>query len=145
MKLVLQRVSRSAVFVEGAELSRIGRGLLILIGAEQGDTEATAEALAEKTLNLRVFPDEAGKMNLSVTDVGGDLLVVSQFTLAGDCSRGRRPGFDRAAPPEEAGRLVRKFVEAVSRSGLTVREGRFGAHMAVEILNDGPVTFILEK
>ena len=145
MKLVLQRVSRSAVFVEGAELSRIGRGLLILIGAEQGDTEATAEALAEKTLNLRVFPDEAGKMNLSVTDIGGDLLVVSQFTLAGDCSRGRRPGFDRAAPPEEAGRLVRKFVEAVSRSGLTVREGRFGAHMAVEILNDGPVTFILEK
>ncbi len=145
MKLILQRVAHSSVSVEGQEIARIGRGLMILFGAEKEDGEESLKWLAEKTLNLRIFPDDDGKMNLSVQDIGGELLVVSQFTLAGDCSKGRRPGFDKAALPDEAERLYRQFVEAVGRTGLTVREGRFGADMRVELLNDGPVTFILEK
>lgn len=145
MKLVLQRVAASAVYTDGDEIARIGRGLMVLFGAEAGDTDAAADGLAEKTVNLRIFPDAAGKMNRSVLDIGGEVLVVSQFTLAGDCSRGRRPGFDRAAPPERAEALYRRFVAAVSKSGVTVREGKFGATMRVDIQNDGPVTFILEK
>ncbi len=145
MKLILQRVARSSVRVDGEEIGCIGRGLMILFGAEKNDREEMAVWLAEKTLNLRVFSDDNGKMNLSVQDIGGELLVVSQFTLAGDCSKGRRPGFDRAAEPAQAERLYRLFVEAVGRTGLKVNEGRFGADMQVEILNDGPVTFILEK
>lgn len=145
MKLVLQRVAHSSVCVDGDEIARIGKGLMILFGAEKNDREESITWLAEKSLNLRIFPDENGKMNLSVQDIGGELLVVSQFTLAGDCSRGRRPGFDRAAQPEEAERLYRLFVEAVGATGLKVGEGRFGADMKVELLNDGPVTLILEK
>ena len=118
---------------------------MILFGAEKEDREDSIKWLAEKTLNLRIFPDENGKMNLSVQDIGGEVLVVSQFTLAGDCSKGRRPGFDRAALPEEAERLYCLFVEAMGTTGLKVCEGRFGADMQVELLNDGPVTFILEK
>lgn len=118
---------------------------MILFGAEKNDREESIKWLAEKSLNLRIFPDDDGKMNLSVQDIGGEILVVSQFTLAGDCSKGRRPGFDRAALPEEAERLYKLFVEAVVASGLKVGEGRFGADMQVELLNDGPVTFILEK
>ncbi len=145
MKLVLQRVAHSSVCVDGDEIARIGKGLMILFGAEKNDCEESIKWLAEKSLNLRIFPDENGKMNLSVQDIGGEVLVVSQFTLAGDCSKGRRPGFDRAALPEEAERLYRLFVEAVGALGLKVCEGRFGADMKVELLNDGPVTFILEK
>ncbi|QPJ60541.1 MAG: D-tyrosyl-tRNA(Tyr) deacylase [Candidatus Nitronauta litoralis] len=145
MKLVLQRVAHSSVTVDGKEIARIGRGLMILFGAEKNDREESIKWLAEKSLNLRIFPDDDGKMNLSVQDIGGEILVVSQFTLAGDCSKGRRPGFDRAALPEEAERLYKLFVEAVVASGLKVGEGRFGADMQVELLNDGPVTFILEK
>ncbi|MCA9483028.1 MAG: D-tyrosyl-tRNA(Tyr) deacylase [Nitrospina sp.] len=145
MKLVVQRVIASAVTVGGEETGRIGRGVMILFGAEKGDRDEAVHWLAEKTLNLRIFPDDAGKMNRSVQDIGGEILVVSQFTLAGDCSKGRRPGFDNAAPPDRAEALYRMFVEAVMRSGLAVREGRFGADMQVDIVNDGPVTFILEK
>lgn len=145
MKLVVQRVIASAVTVGGEEIGRIGRGVMILFGAEKGDRDEAVHWLAEKTLNLRIFPDDAGKMNRSVQDIGGEILVVSQFTLAGDCSKGRRPGFDNAAPPDRAEALYRMFVEAVMRSGLAVREGRFGADMQVDIVNDGPVTFILEK
>ena len=145
MKLVLQRVSRASVQVDGELIAEISRGLLVLFGAERGDVDEAVDFLAEKILNLRIFPDEDGKMNFSCRDIGGEILVVSQFTLAGDCARGRRPSFDKAAQPEEAKRMYRSFVEAVARSGLTVREGRFGADMQVELVNSGPVTFILER
>ncbi|MBI4390071.1 MAG: D-tyrosyl-tRNA(Tyr) deacylase [Nitrospinae bacterium] len=144
MKLVVQRVSSSSVRVDGREVARISKGLTVLFGAEKGDRDESAIALAEKTVNLRIFPDGGGKMNLSCKDVGGEVLVVSQFTLAGDCSRGRRPGFENAAPPGEAERLYLKFVEEIRRTGLTAACGIFGAHMLVDIQNDGPVTFILE-
>ncbi|NIQ02957.1 MAG: D-tyrosyl-tRNA(Tyr) deacylase [Nitrospinaceae bacterium] len=145
MKIVLQRVARSAVTVEKEVVGRIGRGLMILFGAEKGDADEAVSFLAEKTLHLRIFPDDQGKMNRSCMDIGGEILVVSQFTLAGDCSRGRRPGFDNAAEPGEAERLYRRFVEELAASGLKVEEGRFGALMQVELVNDGPVTFILER
>ncbi|MCF8720129.1 D-aminoacyl-tRNA deacylase [Nitrospina gracilis] len=145
MKLVVQRVSASAVSVGGFEIARIGRGLMILFSAEKGDGDAAVDWLVDKTANLRIFPDEAGKMNRSCLDIQGEVLVVSQFTLAGDCSRGRRPGFDNAAPPQEAERLYRLFVDRFTTTGLSVQEGRFAADMQVEIHNDGPVTFILER
>lgn len=145
MKIVLQRVLRSSVSVEDETVGEIGRGLTILFGAEKGDADAAVDALAEKVLNLRIFADSQGKMNLSCLDVKGDILVVSQFTLAGDCSRGRRPGFDNAAAPEEAERLYKNFVKKLAESKLNIQEGRFGAHMQVDIVNDGPVTFILER
>jgi len=145
MKLILQRVQASAVQVEDKEIARIGKGLMILFGAEKGDTEKAVDFLADKSLNLRIFSDDNGKMNRSCLDVGGEVMVVSQFTLAGDCSRGRRPGFDKAAPPEEAQRLYQRFVEQMEKSGLSVRQGQFAADMQVEIHNDGPVTFILEN
>ncbi len=145
MKIILQRVLRSSVTVDDEAVGEIGRGLMILFGVEKGDADAAVEALAEKVLNLRIFADEQGKMNLSCLDVKGDILVVSQFTLAGDCSRGRRPGFDNAAAPEEAKRLYTKFVKKLAESKLKIQEGRFGAHMQVDIVNDGPVTFILER
>ncbi|MBI4384166.1 MAG: D-tyrosyl-tRNA(Tyr) deacylase [Nitrospinae bacterium] len=144
MKLVVQRVSSSSVRVDGREVARISKGLMVLFGAEKDDGEESAKYLAEKTVNLRIFPDDRGKMNLSCKDVGGEVLVVSQFTLAGDCSRGRRPGFENAAPPGAAERLYLKFVEEIRQAGLTAVCGLFGAHMLVDIQNDGPVTFILE-
>ncbi len=145
MKIVLQRVLRSSVSVDNEVISEIGGGLTILFGAEKGDGDETVNALAEKVLNLRIFADDQGKMNRSCLDVKGEILVVSQFTLAGDCSRGRRPGFDNAAAPEEAERLYRNFVNALAASNLNIQEGRFGAHMQVDLVNDGPVTFILER
>ncbi len=145
MKIVLQRVLRSSVTVDDEVVGAIGRGLTILFGAEKGDTDAAVDALAEKVVHLRIFADDQGKMNLSCLDVQGDILVVSQFTLAGDCSRGRRPGFDNAAAPEDAQRLYQKFVGKLAESKLNIQEGRFGAHMQVDIVNDGPVTFILER
>ncbi|MFQ5449771.1 MAG: D-aminoacyl-tRNA deacylase [Nitrospinaceae bacterium] len=144
MKLVLQRVTSASVRVEGREIARIGKGLLVLFGAEKGDAAASVDALVEKTLHLRIFPDHRGKMNLSCKDVGGDIVTVSQFTLAGDCTKGRRPGFDRAAPPEEAESLYHRYIEKLTSSGLRVGTGKFGAEMQVELINDGPVTFILE-
>jgi len=145
MKLVVQRVSDSSVSVDGQEVGRIGRGLMVLFGAEKGDSADKVQWLADKVVNLRIFADEQGKMNLSCLDIKGEILVVSQFTLAGDCSRGRRPGFDNAAPPAEAESLYRQFVDALKGAGLCVREGKFAADMQVEIQNDGPVTFILER
>lgn len=118
---------------------------MILFGAEKGDGDEAVNALADKVLNLRIFADDQGKMNHSCLDVKGEILVVSQFTLAGDCSRGRRPGFDNAAVSEEAERLYQNFISKLVESKLKVQEGRFGADMQVDIVNDGPVTFILER
>ena len=145
MKLVLQRVLRSSVAVGGEVIGEIAKGLMILFGAEKGDGDEAVAWLADKALNLRIFADEQGKMNRSCLDVEGGVLVVSQFTLAGDCSRGRRPGFDNAAPPDEAERLYKMFVAKIAESGLNTQEGKFGADMQVDIVNDGPVTFILER
>lgn len=145
MKIVLQRVLRSSVSVGEEVVGEIGKGLMILFGAEKGDGDEAVDALAEKVLNLRIFADDQGKMNRSCLDVNGEILVVSQFTLAGDCTRGRRPGFDNAAAPDEAERLYRNFVNALAASNLKTQEGLFGAHMQVDIVNDGPVTFILER
>jgi len=145
MKIVLQRVSGASVRVEGKVIASISKGLLILFGVEKNDDDSKVQFLAEKTLNLRIFPDEEGKMNLSCLDIGGEVLVVSQFTLAGDCTKGRRPGFDNAASPEVAQALYQYFIQQVSESGLKVAAGEFGADMQVELINDGPVTFTLER
>src|SRR5579863_9257115 len=144
MRAVIQRVSQARVKVEGSVLGEIGPGLLALLGVAKPDTAAAAEFLAEKILNLRVFPDDAGKMNRSLLDTGGALLVVSQFTLYGDCRKGRRPSFDAAAPAEQARALYEHFIEAARRSGLQVETGVFQAHMDVALVNDGPVTLMLE-
>ena len=145
MKLVIQRVKSSSVLVGGEEIASISTGLTVLFGAEKGDTVEAVEYLADKTLRLRIFPDSQGKMNFSCADIKGEILVVSQFTLAGDCSRGRRPGFDKAARPEDAEKLYNKFLEELSGAGSKVSAGKFGADMLVNIQNDGPVTFILER
>ncbi len=145
MKAVVQRVRSSSVTVQGAVISSIGRGLAILLGVEKGDTVKDVSFLTEKIANLRIFEDDAGKMNLSVLDIKGQALVVSQFTLLGDCSKGRRPGFDKAAAPELAESLYNEFVSMLDARGVPVQTGRFGAKMLYEIANDGPVTFILES
>lgn len=145
MKAVIQRVTSASVGVEGSIVGQIGPGIMVLLGVEKGDTEATADWLAEKITGLRIFSDQEGKMNRSVVDIAGALLVVSQFTLAGNCNKGRRPSFDTAAPPDEGQRLYEYFVTAVKRSGLQVQTGIFQADMQVTLLNDGPVTFILER
>jgi D-tyrosyl-tRNA(Tyr) deacylase len=133
------------VHVEGAAVAAIGPGLLVLLGVGKDDDQGDAEYLAEKVLNLRVFPDEAGQMNRSVLDVRGGLLVVSQFTLFGDVRRGRRPSYSEAAGPEQASRLYESFVERLRPSGLTVATGRFRAMMDVSLVNDGPVTILLDS
>ena len=145
MKLILQRVAGASVYVDEEKIANINRGILVLFGVEKGDGEDQTFFLADKTLNLRIFPDDSGKMNFSCVDIGGDILVVSQFTLAGDCSRGRRPGFDRAADPDTARTLYESYVELLNRSGLKVAMGRFAADMKVQSVNDGPVTFLLER
>ena len=145
MKAVIQRVSAAKVEVEGKTVGQIGRGILLLLGVEKGDEERDADWLAEKIGNLRIFEDEKGKMNLSVKEIEGELLAVSQFTLAGNCAKGRRPSFDTAAPPEEANRLYEYFVERLRGLGLPVETGVFQAMMQVSLTNDGPVTFILES
>jgi len=144
MRLVIQRVSRAEVRIEGETVARIGLGLLLLLGVEKGDRDVQLDALAGKVLHMRVFEDNAGKMNLSALDRGAGILVVSQFTLAADLSRGRRPGFESAAPPAVAEPLYEAFVARLRDSGLTVETGRFGAYMEVDLVNDGPVTFVLE-
>jgi D-tyrosyl-tRNA(Tyr) deacylase len=145
MKSVIQRVSSASVVVEGRTVGAIGQGLLILLGVEKGDDESRADWLAEKIAGLRIFNDAAGKMNLSLQDVGGSMLVVSQFTLAGTCTKGKRPSFDTAAAADEGKRLYEYFVQAAKRSGLDVENGIFQADMKVSLVNDGPVTFILER
>ena len=145
MKAVIQRVKSARVDVEGASVGEIGRGILVLLGVEKGDGERDADWLADKIVNLRIFEDDAGKMNLALREIGGALLAVSQFTLAGNCAKGRRPSFDGAAPPTEANRLYEYFVVRVRALGVPVETGIFQAMMAVSLVNDGPVTFILES
>ncbi len=145
MKAVLQRVTSASVSVDDAIVGRIGRGIMILLGIEKGDTESQADWLADKISGLRIFSDEEGKMNRSVSDIGGALLVVSQFTLAGNCTKGKRPSFDTAAPAEEGKRLYEYFVASAKRVGLPVATGVFQANMQITLVNDGPVTFILER
>lgn len=144
MRAVVQRVSWARVRVDGETVGEIGPGLLALVGAAVGDTPADAAALADKVAGLRIFPDEEGRMNRSVTEAGGAVLVVSQFTLLGDLRRGRRPSFTEAAPPEEAEPLVEEVVAHLGRAGVPCATGRFRAHMEVELLNDGPVTLVVE-
>jgi len=144
MRALIQRVSRADVVVDGNTLGEIGQGLMILVCAMQGDTEAEADKLAARIAKLRIFKDEAGKMNRSVTDIGGACLVISQFTLAADTSRGNRPGFSYAAPPDEGNRLYQHFSAALRALGLPVENGEFGADMAVTLTNDGPVTIWMD-
>ncbi len=145
MKAVIQRVSSASVVVDGCVVGEIGPGILVLLGVEKGDDGAKASWLAEKIIGLRIFSDDDGKMNLSLRDVGGSLLAVSQFTLAGNCAKGRRPSFDTAAPLDEGKRLYDRFVEEVRRSGVATATGIYQADMQVSLVNDGPVTFVLER
>lgn len=145
MRAVLQRVRRGRVVVAGRTLAEIGRGQVILVGVGQGDTQAEADWLAEKCAGLRIFEDDEGKTNLSIQDVGGAAIVVSQFTLYADSRKGRRPSFIDAALPEVAQPLVQRFAEQLAAHGVPTQTGEFGAHMLVEIENDGPVTILLER
>ena len=145
MRAVVQRVSRAQVTVEGAVCGQIGRGLLVLFGVAAGDTEADADYLADKVTGLRIFEDDKGKMNLDVGEVGGSVLVVSQFTLYGDVRRGKRPSFDAAARPELARHLYEYFVERIRAAGLPCETGQFQEMMQVELVNDGPVTILLDS
>ena len=145
MRAVIQRVTSARVLINEKEYSRIGRGLLVLVGVEKEDTNEDAEALARRIVELRIFEDEAGKMNRSVFDIGGEILAVSQFTLLGDCRRGRRPSFDPAAPPDVARTLYERLVNQIDALGIAVATGVFQAMMNVELTNQGPVTFILDS
>jgi len=145
MRAVVQRVTSSSVKVDTTGVGAIGCGLVVFLGVVQGDDIGDADFLAAKLANLRIFADARGKMNRSLLETRGEMLVVSQFTLAGDCRKGRRPSFSTAAPPDEAERLYSHFVDHLRRMGIKVQTGRFGAEMRVELVNDGPVTFILES
>lgn len=145
MRAVLQRVRKSSVSVSGKVVGEIGGGILALLGAGPEDSEKEARTMAEKIVHLRIFPDEAGKMNRSLLETGGEMLIVSQFTLYGDCRKGRRPSFTGAAPPEAAEALIQKFIEEVEKLGVPTATGEFGAMMEVELINDGPVTLILDS
>ncbi|MDD2421741.1 MAG: D-aminoacyl-tRNA deacylase [Heliobacteriaceae bacterium] len=145
MRAVVQRVQRGRVTVAGRITGEIGPGLVVLIGAGQGDTRDDARYIADKVANLRIFEDDQGKMNRSVQEAGGAVLVVSQFTLYGDCRKGRRPGFSTAARPDTARELVEAVTENLRARGLAVATGRFQEHMVVEIINDGPVTLLLDS
>ena len=145
MKAVIQRVTRASVEVDGKIVGQIRAGLVVLLGVAKGDTESDLAYLAEKIPALRIFSDEAGKMNRSLAEIGGGVLAISQFTLLGDTKKGRRPGFDQAADPDAAKRLYEQFVERLRQTDLTVETGVFGAHMKVELVNDGPVTFVLDS
>ena len=145
MRAVVQRVKEASVSVSGEMISRIGTGLLVLLGVARKDTTTEAEILADKIVHLRIFEDDSGKLNRSLLEVGGEILVVSQFTLYGDCRKGRRPSFVEAAPPEVANALYEHFAEKVGEHGVRVATGRFRALMEVSLINDGPVTLILES
>jgi len=144
LKIVLQRVSEASVEVSNRKISETGPGLLLLVGADKGDTFANADFLADRCLGLRVFEDDAGKMNLSVVDLKGEIMAVSQFTLSADISKGRRPSFSSAMEPLEARQLFDYFVGKLKESGLNVQTGEFGAKMKVNLVNQGPVTFVME-
>ena len=145
MRAVVQRVSQCGVEVDGEVVGSIGPGILVLLGVAKGDEPSAAEYLAGKVANLRIFEDDNGKMNRSLMDIQGEMLVVSQFTLLGDCRKGRRPSFIQAARPDKADRLYQQFVESVRKKGLHVETGQFQAMMAVKLINDGPVTLVLES
>ncbi len=145
IRAVVQRVKRARVMVAGREVGSIGPGLLVFIGVGQGDNDQDVVYLADKVANLRIFADEEGKMNLSVRDISGEVLAVSQFTLYGDCRKGRRPSFTAAAPPELAGELYRQFIGALEAYGIKVATGHFQAEMVVALENDGPVTMLLDS
>lgn len=145
MRAVIQRVQHASVTVENEVIGKIGHGLLILLGVGDGDSEADMKYIADKSMGLRIFSDENDKMNLSVSDVGGEMLVVSQFTLYGDCRKGRRPNFTPAMEPVGANAMYEKFVKYLEDNGMKVQKGSFGADMKVELLNDGPVTILLDS
>lgn len=145
MKALLQRVTRASVSIGGEVVGKIGPGLVVLVGVASGDTGSEAQYLAQRTVNLRIFPDEEGKLNLSILDIKGELLVVSQFTLLADTRKGRRPSFVEAAPPAQAEELIEKFIAEARTSGLKVETGQFQQYMQVEIHNDGPVTIMLDS
>ena len=144
MKALIQRVKQASVTIEGELYSSIESGLLVFVGVEKEDEKINAEKLADKILNLRIFEDENDKMNLSVKDVNGQILIVSQFTLCGDCRKGTRPSFDKSASPEIANKLYEDFVVEIKKYGIKVQTGKFGAMMDVSLVNDGPVTFMIE-
>ena len=144
MRIVIQRVSRAAVRVDGETVGAIGYGLLLLVGAEKGETVSDLPVVVDKIVNLRIFSDADGKMNLSIKQTGGEVLLVSQFTLAGSIKKGRRPSFDGALPKDEAEPLLETFADLLRREGVAVRTGTFGAMMTVDLVNDGPVTFVLD-
>ncbi len=145
MKALIQRVKRASVSINNELYSKIDTGLLVFLGVEKGDTEENGMALSQKLVNLRIFEDENEKMNKSLLDVKGEMLVVSQFTLCCDCKKGTRPSFDKSAPPEIAELLYEKFIENIKVTGISVQTGKFRAMMDVELINDGPVTFLVEK
>ena len=145
MRAVIQRVTRASVTVDGHQVSAIGPGLLVLLGIAKGDTEAEAQWLAHKIANLRIFPDEDGRMNRSVKEIGGQVLIVSQFTLCANTRKGFRPSFVSAAPPDIANGLVESVIGYIAAEGVPVQSGVFGAHMKVALINDGPVTIVLDK
>ena len=145
MKAVIQRVNKAKVSVAADVVAEIGQGLVILLGVKEGDSSEDVNYLADKIINLRIFDDENAKMNLSALDTAAEILIVSQFTLYGDCGKGRRPSFDKAAPPILAEKLYRGFIEECRKRCLVVKEGKFGGKMMVEIHNDGPVTLIIES
>ncbi|MBQ8669336.1 D-tyrosyl-tRNA(Tyr) deacylase [bacterium] len=145
MKALIQRVKRASVTIDGELYSQIGAGMLVFLGVEKGDTQENADKLAEKLAKLRIYEDENEKMNLSIQDVNGEMLIVSQFTLCGDCKKGTRPSFDKSAPPQMANELYEYFISQVKALGIPCQTGRFAAMMDVELVNDGPVTFMVEK
>lgn len=145
MRAVVQRVDRAGVTVDGASVGSVKRGLMVLLGVAEGDTEKDLAYMADKITGLRIFEDKAGKMNLSVKDVGGEILLVSQFTLCGDCRKGKRPSFDKAAKPGVANAYYEKLVEMCREQGIHVETGVFRAHMLVELVNNGPVTILLDS
>ncbi len=145
MRVLVQRVTQAKVTVDGGEVGRVGAGLCLFLGVAKDDTDENADYLAGKLADMRIFEDENGKLNRSLAETGGEVLVVSEFTLYGDCSKGRRPSFSRAAPPEQAERLYEYFIQRLKDPGLQVATGKFQAKMEVSLINDGPVTFILDS
>ena len=144
MKVLIQRVKNASVTIDSGLYSEIGKGILALVGIEKGDSDEQIIKAAKKVVNLRIFPDENDKMNLSLADIQGEMLIVSQFTLCGDCKKGTRPSFDKSAPPDIANELYEKFIQEVKNYGVKTEHGKFGAMMDVALINDGPVTFMIE-